>query len=168
MTRNNIQNPDNPEEHNRNWQETHTLLSEAYIAIMKKEDRQPRIKELSEMAGVSEPNVQRHIKIIEKMSFKERFGDLKLLTKRILMAQGAFGATDKPGSTQAARLFLEIIEGLGVESKSDSRPLSNLTGEELENTISEMEALSSGKLVNFVRRTPGIRGASSGTNGKGV
>jgi len=168
MPRELIENPDNPVQRNQNWQNTHIALSEIYANFLKKEGREPTLTELSEESKMSVRNIHRHIKIIKQKPFADRLEDLRLLTRRIILSQGALGATGLPGSTQAARFFMEMVEGIGGESKQNPNALNNLSGEEIEKQIEQMQGALSGKILKFVRNSPGLRGNSTGTDSKGV
>lgn len=167
MPRNQIENPDNPEEHNTNWMDTHIRLSNDYFLLLKQLDRRPSTKELSKISGFSESNISKHLKFIKKISFKERFEDLCLLTDRVILAQGLLGASGGQGSTAAAKLFLEAVENIGADDKSKTG-LGNLSGEELEKHVEDMKKVLNGNVVNFVRRTPGSGGGATGTNSESV
>ena len=128
------------------WQQNHLIITKAYLEYIEKHDKIASLSKLAEITGISIQSIHKHLNELSKMNFQERFKDLKLLSRDLLLSQYKWG---KAGKAASAKLFYQIVDQFSEKHdlNINDEALHNMTEKELE------EKLKSLKIQNRVKNT---------------
>lgn len=98
----------------RDYRINDEMISQKFADLLLKGQKMPTYAEIAKELGVSSKTIERHIK---DMNFDKRFSKFKSVSDRVVMNIFKQAATGK--NHHFARLWLELMEGLGQNKKID-------------------------------------------------
>lgn len=97
----------------RDWELNHARIRDAFVTILKREERMPSLSEIADHLNLDYTTVQRHYK---EMKFDVDTSAAKVLTDDIVMS---IAKSAKKGNVQAQKLWLQFIENWSEKIKQD-------------------------------------------------
>ena len=135
------------------WKETRLKLELAFVDLLLENQSWPTNAELEEKTGLCRATIQVHAKELKKEKFQNKFDDLKILTRSVVIAVAKRAI--KNGDPRCAELYLKIVEGWSPSLKVEieGKLISGFSTEELLEQKKKMEYLfNDSRLLNFTRR----------------
>lgn len=127
-----------------------SLISDSYIELVREFKRSPKIFELVEKTGLCDTTVRKYFKELKKNGLGDKVSKYKTLTDRVIL-----GIANKAieGDSNAAKLFLEIVEGFkpGMKIEIDNKvTINTMSLEELQKEREKNnQILDDPKLLRF-------------------
>lgn len=118
----------------RDWEYNHELLAEAFMKHIMVHGRPPTYAALHRDTGFAIDTIKRHLDELDKKTLGKRLRKFKVLTGDII---ASLSLKAKQGDTQAAKLYLEIVEQF-KEGKEIDLTMNGMSREDKEKLLGKI------------------------------